>query len=124
MPPKPTAPTSRVSHTCTLWKAVISRTTVAAGSPGVRGTNAWASTAVTTPMTATAAKVVRHPRFWPIHVATGTPMTLASGIPSITRLTARPPWPERAMSMATREAMPKNAPCGSPVRKRAVSSAP
>ncbi len=54
MPPKPTAPASRVSQTWGLANAASSRRPVASRSPGQDGTNAMISTMVTTDRPATA----------------------------------------------------------------------
>ena len=83
MPPKPTAPASRVSQTCGSLKAPSSRRPLASASPGQLGTNASTIDSVTTPSTVTPQKAVRQPRFWPSQVAAGTPTTLATLRPSI-----------------------------------------
>jgi hypothetical protein len=55
-------------------------------------------------------------------VANGTPITLATESPSITRATARPRCFGAAIEVATMLATPKYAPCGSPSRNLATSS--
>ena len=54
MPPKPTAPASKVSQTWGLAKAVSSRRPDALASPGHRGTKASASATVTSDSAAAA----------------------------------------------------------------------
>ena len=107
MPPKPTAPASRVSHTCGTRNADSSRRPLAPGSPGQDGTNHTTRTRVTTARPPAAQKAARQPSSWPSTVAAGTPITLATESPSITRATARPLREGRAMLAATSEATPK-----------------
>ena len=63
-------------------------------------------------MIATATNALRQPIAWPSQVAAGTPTTLATLSPTIMRETAHARRPGPAMSAATSEAMPKNAPWG------------
>ncbi len=107
MPPKPIAPTSRVSHTCGRANAPSSRRPVCDRSAGVAGTSAVTSSRVSSPSTVTAQYAERQPRCCPIQVAAGTPTTLAIGSPSMTRLTARPLRRGSTSEAATSEATPK-----------------
>ena len=108
MPPKPMAPASRVSHTCGSAKARSSRRPDASLSPGDRrARRAPTSASVTTPSAVTAQNAERQPRCWPIHVAAGTPTTLATLSPSITEATARPLRAGLARLAATSDATPK-----------------
>ena len=61
MPPKPTAPTPRVSHTWRLVRALSSLRTVRVGSAGRCGTAYAMRATVATPITATNTYAVRHP---------------------------------------------------------------
>ena len=113
---------SRVSQTCESAKADSSLRTSASVSAGWCGTTRLTSTAVRTPIAATSQYAERQPACWPSQVASGTPATLAMGMPSMIRLTAQPPRPGATMSKATIEAMPKKAPCGMPATSRASMS--
>jgi hypothetical protein len=54
-PPKPTAPTGRVSHTCGSFSADISWRGLAPSCTITRGTNSSIATSVSTPITTTVA---------------------------------------------------------------------
>ena len=98
MPPKPTAPASRVSHTCGFAEraqlAAAGRLGVARAAPARTATT---SATVSSARPATAQYAERQPSCWPSQVAAGTPTTLATESPSITRATARPLRAGRAM---------------------------
>ena len=122
MPPKPIAPATIVSQTWGLPNAESSRRPVASGLPGQAGTKATTMTIVRAARAATSQYDARQPRCWPRTVAIGTPTTLATGSPSSTHAIARPRRSGATMLAATRDATPKNPPCGSPSRNRATTS--
>jgi hypothetical protein len=121
MPPKPTMPTSRVRITCGRRSAPSSPRTVASGRPGDDGTTARTAAAVSAARTVTVQYADRQPNCWPSQVAAGTPVSIAADRPRITELTARPRRCGATREAATREATPKYAPCGRPLRNRATS---
>jgi hypothetical protein len=79
-------------------------------------------TIAATPITLTPRNVARHPRCWPVKVATGTPAMLATVSPRNISETERALRSGATRPVATTAPTPKKAPCGSPLRKRAASS--
>ncbi len=88
-PPKPTAPTSRVSQTCGSRSADSSWRGLAPSWASTRGTSSSIATRVSTPITTTVAYVLRQPSHCPSSVVSGTPTTLATVRPIIVIATAR-----------------------------------
>lgn len=71
------------------------------------GTNASIIAAASTARTTTAQYAARQPSCWPSHVAAGTPATVATERPSMTRLTARPRRCGGTREAASSDATPK-----------------
>lgn len=78
---------------------------------------------VSSPSAPTTAYAVCQPTCCPSQVATGTPTTLATVRPMSTLETAWVRCRSSTSEAATREAIPKYAPCGSPATKRTAISA-
>ncbi|CPU67277.1 Uncharacterised protein [Mycobacteroides abscessus] len=118
MPPKPIAAPTNPVHSGPLRRAPSSRRTLVSSSPAPAGISRHSARSVTSPSAPTTTNAARQPSCCPANVERGTPTTFAIVRPAIIVATARPRRPGPATAAPTAAPTPKNAPCGSPARKR------
>jgi len=90
----------------------------------LRGTNSRLPISAITPSAATARKVARQPRCWPMKVPSGTPVTSATVSPVNMIAIALAAFSLGTTEVAMIEPIEKNTPCARPVSTRATISEP
>ena len=78
----------------------------------------------TRPMPATAQKVARQPRCWPMKVPSGTPRMVATVSPANITAMAEALRSAATRRVATTDPTPKNVPCAKAVKTRAAMRTP